>query len=542
MNRWLILVFAVFLFVVATAVLSCEDNDDDDDDNDDNDDNDDDEFVVLSVQPASGPVEGGTNVVVLGRGFVEGATLYFGDAEGDDVEFTSATELSATTPPAPDDQAGFVTVKVENPDGEYAELENGFRYGEPGVSVDWCVLKYPESTTTAPNAPSEPIYGQVYVEGCTETAGSPCGSVTAQVGHGPAGADPSLDPSLFSWTDAEYNSAFAPEDGSEEANNDEYMAQITEDEEGTYKYAYRMSGDGGATWTYCDLDPGSEDGFSPSMMGTLTVAEVNYTIGWCILQYPSSTYADAGSASESIYGRVYVEGCTDGDAFCPGIMAEVGYGEPGDNPATDPGSFTWVTAGYNNEHVDDNNDEYLASITEGSQGYYAYAYRFSGDGGTSWTYCDLDGLDNGFATSQMGALGVGVPIVEIDWCILQYPAATTTNVGDPTEEIYGRVYVEGVTGMGSASDAIYAELGWGAAGADPTADPGVFDWLTADFNVSVSNDDEYQQTITPDSAGTFSYVYRFSGTGGVRWTYCDLDGTDNGFATDQMGALTVNAE
>jgi len=540
-HRWMLIVAALLIVAACVLVIACENGggDDDDDDNDDNDD--DDEFVILSVQPDNGPVEGGTNVAIFGRGFEEGATLFFGANEATNVEFVSATELAGTTPAATDEQPGLVTVKVVNPDEKYTELENGFRYGEPGVAIDWCVLKWPEATSTTPGTPTENIYGHVYVEGCTETPGSACGSVTGQVGHGPEGADPSVDSELFTWVDAAYNTDFAPEEGSEDINNDEYQAQITEDEAGVYRYAYRFSGDGGGTWTYCDLGAGSEDGFAPSSMGTLTVAA--RTIGWCNLQYPAETTTPPGTATDNINGLVYYEGCTDGANYCGGLTAQVGHGPQGTNPSTAPGDYTWTTASYNGDHVDDNNDEYQSQIVENDEGDYNFAYRFSADAGATWIYCDLDSSDNGVSTDQLGLLHVAEESIPIGWCNIQWPESTATTVGTPTENIYGRVYVEGYTGGGSASGQITAKLGWGPQGTDPATNPSAYTWLDVAFNTSVGNDDEYMAAITPGAAGTFNYVYRFSTNGGASWTYCDFgDGIANGYSVDDLGTLTVTSD
>ena len=38
-----------------------------------------------------------------------------------------------------------------------------------------------------------------------------------------------------------------------------------------------------------------------------------------------------------------------------------------------------------------NDDEYVATFTAAAAGAYEYVYAFSGDGGASWTFCDLDG-------------------------------------------------------------------------------------------------------------------------------------------------------
>ena len=52
-----------------------------------------------------------------------------------------------------------------------------------------------------------------------------------------------------------------------------------------------------------------------------------------------------------------------------------------------------------------NNDEYYAQISVPA-GTYGYVYRFSRDGGLSYTYCDLDMANNGFDPAQEGALTV----------------------------------------------------------------------------------------------------------------------------------------
>lgn len=53
------------------------------------------------------------------------------------------------------------------------------------------------------------------------------------------------------------------------------------------------------------------------------------------------------------------------------------------------------------------NDEFQASFVAPAPGMYAYAYRFSVDGGGRWTYCDTDGAGaNGGLTFESGNLGV----------------------------------------------------------------------------------------------------------------------------------------
>ena len=149
---------------------------------------------------------------------------------------------------------------------------------------------------------------------------------------------------------------------------------------------------------------GSGNGLQTDRLGTLTVA--SRTIGWCNVQYPASITIAAGGSTGDIYGQVYVEGCTDGTQRCTGLLAQLGYGPASADPSQDPGSFVWTDASYNTGHTNDNNDEYIASVVVAAAGTYGYAFRFSGDGGSTWTYCDRDGTDNGFQPAQMGQLTV----------------------------------------------------------------------------------------------------------------------------------------
>ncbi|MFH2008712.1 MAG: FG-GAP-like repeat-containing protein [bacterium] len=82
------------------------------------------EIRVDSVTPPSCTVAGGEEVVVLGSGFGETATVLFGELAGDVVS-CSATAIRVITPPAP--LGGKVDLTVQS-GGGIAVLENGFTY------------------------------------------------------------------------------------------------------------------------------------------------------------------------------------------------------------------------------------------------------------------------------------------------------------------------------------------------------------------------------------------------------------------------------
>jgi hypothetical protein len=114
---------------------------------------------------------------------------------------------------------------------------------------------------------SPAIYGLVQEAGVTDAAGaSP--QVTAEVGYGPQGSDPT---SQAGWRffAASFNAACTTC-----GTSDEYMGSFDLPAPGLYAFTYRVSLDGGLNHTYCDLDgAGSQTGltFSSSQLGTLEV-------------------------------------------------------------------------------------------------------------------------------------------------------------------------------------------------------------------------------------------------------------------------------
>ena len=78
--------------------------------------------TIASIDPATGPTIGGTNVTITGSGFSLGTTVAF-DGLLATALGGSPTSLSVTTPAH---AAGPVTVVVTNPDGQSATLVTGF--------------------------------------------------------------------------------------------------------------------------------------------------------------------------------------------------------------------------------------------------------------------------------------------------------------------------------------------------------------------------------------------------------------------------------
>jgi hypothetical protein len=81
-------------------------------------------LTVTALATLQGPAAGGTEVKISGTGFVDKATVKFGDAEVAAV-VESATVIKATTPKH---DAGSVPVTVKNPDGKEAKAPTNFTF------------------------------------------------------------------------------------------------------------------------------------------------------------------------------------------------------------------------------------------------------------------------------------------------------------------------------------------------------------------------------------------------------------------------------
>lgn len=120
--------------------------------------------AVDAVSPSSGPVTGGTGVVISGSGFGTGASVSFGSSPASAIVVGSTT-INAV---APAHASGSVNVTVTNPGGQSGSLTNGFVYASappPGVSGIT-----PNSGPTA-GGTSVTINGSAFVAGATVSIG-----------------------------------------------------------------------------------------------------------------------------------------------------------------------------------------------------------------------------------------------------------------------------------------------------------------------------------------------------------------------------------
>lgn len=110
-----------------------------------------------------------------------------------------------------------------------------------------------------------------------------------------------------------------------------------------------------------------------------------------------------------------------------------------------------------------------------------------------------------------------------------------------TGNVYGQVWIDGVTGQPGPTPGLIAQLGFGPEGSNPDGNA-AWTWVDASFNVDAGNNDEFMASFLPVSIGTFDYVYCYSTTNRQSWQYADLNGPfSSGSLPPNPGKLTVNS-
>ncbi len=87
--------------------------------------------TVSSINPAYGPLAGGTNVTITGSGFTSASTVFFGGVQSTHVNFVNSTSLVATAPPG---SLGSVDIAVTTSNGSIT-LPGAYSYlGPPQIN------------------------------------------------------------------------------------------------------------------------------------------------------------------------------------------------------------------------------------------------------------------------------------------------------------------------------------------------------------------------------------------------------------------------
>jgi hypothetical protein len=436
----------------------------------------------------------------------------------------------------------------------------------PKPPVTWCKLgevdkSDPETVTyNVAQAANRTVYAQVYMKDVTDTVGAGTG-LSGQLGWGPANEDPRTS-AAWNWnTQLSFNQ--------DRFNvNDEWKATLPNPGAvGTYKFAVRFSVNGG-TVRVCDSDGHNDEnlGFDLTKLGTLNVVNevpLPTAIGYCKLgpdgnKLPENVrYAPRQPADRKVVAQVYAKDVTEGSGRGAGMVAELGYGLESQDPTGT--NWTWTAATFKGDIG--NNDEYELTLPNpGTVGAYKFAYRFRLNGGET-LYCDADGVVPGvtegemaFDTAKLSVLSVtdelGPTVIgsckmgpELD---TSREFATYTERQTPDYVSLAQVFVQGVTDVAGANDAIEGALGWGPADADVQTSS-LWTWRSqVAFKRDGATGDEYHVTLpNPGFQGAFKFAWRFRVNGGA-WRYCDADGSDGStsgpgaFDPARIGTLTVN--
>jgi len=128
---------------------------------------------------------------------------------------------------------------------------------------------------------------------------------------------------------------------------------------------------------------------------------------FCNLQFPTTTAVTQGQNTVDIFGRIFEAGVTETAGANAGVLAELGIGPDPSDPRT---NGTWVFSPSTFNVQVGNDDEYTATLVGPAvtvSTTFLYTYRFSLDGGLTFTYCDTDGAgSNGGLSFDAGSLGV----------------------------------------------------------------------------------------------------------------------------------------
>jgi hypothetical protein len=131
----------------------------------------------------------------------------------------------------------------------------------------------------------------------------------------------------------------------------------------------------------------------------------------CQVSYTSSMTVQAGATTPSVYGEIFDSGVTEASGPSPQVTAQLGWGPATANPEWEPG-WSWFPASFDAQFGF--RDEYVASFTAPAPGSYRYAYRFSVDGGLTWTYCDAALGDNGAGSNPGRTFDLGyLPVLTV---------------------------------------------------------------------------------------------------------------------------------
>jgi hypothetical protein len=165
--------------------------------------------------------------------------------------------------------------------------------------------------------------------------------------------------------------------------------------------------------------------------------------------------------------------------------------------------------------------------------------------GATTLYNATDYGTPGYANSACGK-----PDTQVDACRLLGPVSASMLAGEAPLLIEALVKNQGDTTATPFNDpfpGLLAECGYGPDASGPDLPAGAWTWLPATGapgwhdDAATAGYDRYQVSTTAPAAGIYDVAARFSMDGGATWVWCDLDGSENGYAESQAGGLEVTS-
>lgn len=408
------------------------------------------------------------------------------------VAFNTYTEISSSQPyynvtgASPNTLYRYYFYSVN--EGGESDIPSNMTEVKTLSAISWANVQ-PVSPNPITEPASATVYARVFADGSTNVTPPDQGpGITAWIGYSTSNSDPSG--SGWTWIPASFF-------GNDGVNNDEYSATLSGLSAGTYYYVSRFQVGTGA-YVYGGVN--NNIWTSTSDNGILTV-NGNLIHGGELI--PDTAVILEGNTT-NIDVEFYASGLTDspGQGGSPSFLPTVEIAVSTED--TDPSSWAaglWQPAAYFGDNG--NNDVYR--LTTGSTltpGKYYYAARVKKNGSTSYVY-----IGKAWTTwnNNNGELTVNN---NVGWGNFQSPCTGSYSIGG-TYNVYGRVWVDGITNVGGESPRIEAQVGYSSSNSDPSL--GGFTWVDAQYNAKYGNNHEYMHNIGADipSVGTYYMAFRY---------------------------------